>query len=297
MKKFLKVMSVILLSIITIANVVFFIIGMTNNNQLSKTNEVMKTRSYYNDKDTTLNIETFKENYKITTASEFEKYLKEIEIVHVYNTEISCYKKSIQKTVKYYELATYTFKEKIWANPIIPVGGLPMDKNLLASYRDETKYNNGTFLTGTEFYRPLLIKDNENDLYNIHFDNYGLDYYKFAYPKQLQKENRTIQYKTAETDTYWKTLTDTTNFPSWARAHFAMWSSYTKINDHLYEYIITYKDGSSKTISTDITFTETNNPYYKELELLDYSNISKLEYHFDGSAYYHFEDGFIGFNV
>ena len=51
MKKFLKVMSVILLSIITIANVVFFIIGMTNNNQLSKTNEVMKTRSYYNDKD------------------------------------------------------------------------------------------------------------------------------------------------------------------------------------------------------------------------------------------------------
>ena len=144
MKTFFKVIAIILLSIITTLNIVLLgiiIYGgydslIEAREEAYKKKEIAETRAYFKDKETSLDGSTLG-NYwdgeylfNIETVDEMEKYLKELEIVHVYNSKLTVTHQN-SKSYTYYEIATFDFKTKLWINPYYCYYNFKINEDLL----------------------------------------------------------------------------------------------------------------------------------------------------------------------
>ena len=293
MKKFLKVISVILLSIITIANVLFFVMGMTNSNSLNKSNETKEAKAYYSDKDTSLNAEDWGKSYepnifKIDTVEKMEKYLKELEIVHVYNSDLTVNTRE-GKSYSYQEIATFKFKTKLWINSNYAISSFKVSENVLNHYKDETTIGNGNFQNGIRFYSPLIHYGNKECLTDTKYSD-------FLYPRNINKNDRTYVHRKSESNP-WKSY-DTGNYsiPNWTIAHTTLGGASSKFKDQLKEYIITYNNGTTETVNVteEIIYTnisiKNNKDFVDKFTTLNFQNISKLEFHYDSYAYYYLSE-------
>jgi hypothetical protein len=281
MKKFIKVILSILLSIITIVNIALFvIIQVTNVNfdkEIQKQNNALVTE-WYNEnltkEEKEFHINGKKENYKLYIKN-IDKYIKNINVTHIYNTSVTYYDDKEKKT-ELQEKTIYRLNGNIWCNRLL----FPYN---VKNWEDFTKYyNNSEYGNGNinsshmDYYMPLITNQRSDYIYSSsNYTYFPLELLQKSHDekRQIIQTYNGVDYDVSNNDYKWS---------HWEHGHIA-YVDESSVTDTLTEAIFTFDDGTSK----DLVLTnDIDNNFMEEYNMINLYNLSKIELHFNSTVNY-----------
>ena len=281
MRIFIKIILSIILIAVTAANIVVFAytktIGDENTDKLIARTSEKVAEDWYNKQALPVERELHIDNNYSYEVKNIDKHIRNIEVVHVYNTNVVYYDKNSERT-ELKEITTYNLNGYIWCNDYY----FPIDaanwNDLTKKYYDESKYGNGNInsCVDMECYKPLI---NQNKLYSK-----GTDlYFPLALLKKSYGES-TRQVIQITNDVEVNVSNDYTKWSHWEHAHIAYNKSREITYDTLTYAKFTFIDGTTQSydMSKDDYFTLRED--YKKINLY---KLSKIELHFDSRVTYY----------
>ena len=278
MKKFIKVILSILLSIITIVNIGIFIAVQVKNinfdKEIQKQNDALVTE-WYNE-----NLTKEQKNFSIDKdyeiyINEIDKYVKNINVTHIYNTNVTYYDNKNKKT-ELQEKTIYNLTGNIWCNRLLFPQIIKNWDEVENKYLDYSKYGNGNLFSfrNMDYYEPLITDSNHGNIYRDDSSVYfPLELLQTSHSekRQIIQTYNGVDYDVSNNDYKWS---------HWEHGHIA---SVDKSTDILTEAIFTFDDGTSK------NFALTNgidDKFKEEYNMINLYNLSKIELHFNSTVNY-----------
>ena len=284
MKVFFKVFFKVLLSIlligITFVNIMMFIyiqnIGSEKADQLIANSAIMKNIEWYKEHATfeERQLHLDKDKYNDYSVDSVDEYIKNIDVTHIYNTNVTYYDDKNKKT-EIQEKTTYNLNGDIWCNRLFFPYKASNWKELTSKYYDESKYGNGNILSfgNMNYYEPLITYS----IYSSGSDTYfPLELLQKSHDekRQIIQTYNGVDYDVSNNDYKWS---------HWEHGNIAYSATKDLATNTLTEAIFTFDDGTSNTL------TITDNSYSKleeEFGKIDLYNLSKIELHFNSTVNY-----------